>query len=300
MSLKIDRILHTLKEVSHDFSKAVKQTQAPQAKGILTLPKTIYIPKGKLVLPTNLASQDVQSEKQINYEEIEFLIEALQEIAGERTRKPFGFRPDKIDTIDKNEEALTNKAAKLEQKLWDYPSQANVKAAKKFIKVISVVNALEDIAKNRNGTSFGFNKTSQSKNDIKLADKAINLATELKTLCIEETASKKDIKPALEFMALVDIIGELEYIAKENSRTSLGFKQNPPDENEENVQEIALKLAETLKEKFDPVILKAAIKFLELAQAFTEINKTKKAINGEQNECAGFHCSFEEEIEPDY
>ena len=250
---------------------------------------TIYAPQG-LILPAHLVNNTtVETEGQINYEEIEFLIEALREIKKERSTKPFGFKPN---PVDKEETELVEKAGKLEQSLWGSPIQTNIQVAKKFIRVVSIINVLEKIAEKRNRLTFGFKKAFENNGDIKLADKALNLAKELKISCIEGITLKGITKPALEFIALIGIIDELEYIAKENDRTNLGFKQNPSDENEENIRKIASKLAEALKENFDPEILKTVLEFLNLAQAFTEMNKVKKATKVEKDNCIGFQCSL--------
>ncbi|GEM_PF-6192134 len=291
MSLNIDKVLHTLKAVSHNAMARTNHLQGVKTGNIIPRASAIYAPPG-LVLPAHLVNNaEVDTKQQFNYEEIEFLIEALGEIKEARSAKPFGFRPN---PKDKEEVELANKADKLEQSLWDHPTQANIRAAKKFIKVISIINALEGIAEERNELNFGFNKTSENNNDTKLADKALDLARELKISCIKGTILKEITKPALEFIALVEIIGELEYIARENSHADFGFRQSPPDTNEENVQAVALKLAETLKEHSDPEILKVVMEFLELASTFTEINKAQKTVKVEKDNCMGFQCSLED------
>ena len=291
MSFKIDKVSHTLKTVLQASNAATVKTTAKN-KTATAVPQTIYIPQG-LILPAH-AAQSLQSQpeqNQINYEEIEFLVETLQEIAGDRQKIPFGFRPEKVDKV---EEILVKTAIKHVNNLMDKPTKINLQTARKFIKTMNVIGALEGIASDRNSVSFGFKKNEDIKDDLKLAQEALDIAKSLKILAIKGTATKSSLKDAVEFVGLMEVIDTLELLAQENSKGKFGLIQDPEDKNEKGISEIALELAKRLKVKSDPDILQAAVEFIELASQFTELNKAKKEVTKQTDNCYGLHCSFDE------
>lgn len=249
MSLKIGSILP--KTVIHNLSK---QVGIPMARKLAPLPL------------------QAASTKELNYEELEFLIEELKIIAEEKCQRSMGFLPRQKS---KEDVLFGMKAYELANRLLDDPRIENIKKAKRFLRANKIIEVLEVIAKERNISTFGFRPGPNSNSDVKLASKSSHLAYELKISNDRNTSS------ALEFIALVDLIKELEGIGEEKSRGNFGFhqKQKPQDEKNKMIEKVAFKLANALKEVPNEETIQRALEFTKLIYAYNakEVQKEIEA-----------------------
>lgn len=247
MSLRIDSILP--KAVIHNLSK---QVGIPMAKRLAPLPLQ--------AAPT----------KELNYEELEFLIEELKIIAEEKCQRSMGFLPKQKS---KEDVLFGMKAYELANKLLDDPRIENIKKAKRFLRANKIIEVLEVIVKERNISTFGFHPGTNSNSDVKLADKGSHLAYELKI-----SMNDRNTSSALEFIALVDLIKELEYIGEEKSRGNFGFHQTqkPQDEKNKMIEKVAFKLANALKEVPNEETIQRALEFTKLIYAYNATEAQKE------------------------
>lgn len=195
--------------------------------------------------------------RQINYEELDFIIETLKAIAEEKSQKHMGFLPT---PVDKEEIKLAKKANELANMLLDNPRPENIKAAKKFVKRIRIIEFLEVIAKERD-SAIGFH-SKVNEGDIKLARKATQLASNLKI-----PMSDDNTYSALEFISLVELIKKVEFIAYEKGKGVLGFHKESQDEEDVTVEKVALQIANALKMNPDQNIVQAALEFIQIVEA---------------------------------
>ena len=255
---------------------SIKQlAQIPVARRVIT-PRT---PRRLILPPQAIPIQE------LNYEELEFLIEELKAISSEKCQKSMGFLPQQKS---KEDVQFGIKAHELANKLLDEPKVENVKKAKRFLKVNQMIKVLEVIAKERNVTNLGFHPGPNGNSDIKLADKACELANNLKI-----SMSDKNITSVLEFITLVDLIKELEYIGQEKGKGIFGFHQEAKDEKHEVIEEMAFKLANALKEVQDERTIQTALEFIQLINAYDEVEAEQKQEESiRRNPCYGYHCSL--------
>ena len=119
----------------------------------------------------------------------------------------------------------------------------SMKAAAGLLQVSDTVSNLEKIAKERNrDSSFGFRSTKEiSPNDTLIEQIALTVSEILKVY-----PSPSNMKVAMGFIEMVDLIDELEDMVKDNKGERMGF--GSPSSGKESLLQIeALKYADNLR-----------------------------------------------------
>ena len=266
MSLKIDRTMHPLNTVIQNTKSKNK---------VLTATRTSTSPPAQDLVPT----------PEINYEEIELLVEELKTFAAEKTQNGFGFRPT---PKDKNEVRLGFRAKELANLLLDNPKPANIKTAKKFLKLIELIYVLEEKARERN--KFGFKNSKETNGNTILAQRASQIATLLKG-----SDNKALIKEAAGFLGLLDLIENMENIAADKSKSTYGFHPtNTVNKDHETIAIMANALAEKLKVDPSNENIQTVIAFITIVNQYDELEAAKE-LQPSKDHCYGFHCSMDSE-----
>lgn len=283
MSLKIDRVVHPLNTVIQNYRPELERLlrKAPQ----VTPENKILVPSKTLILPgvaeKNIAP--VKEAKEIDYEEIYLLVDILNGISEDKTREGFGFKPNPKDEIEVN---LGKKANKLANLLLDNPRPENIKAAKRFLKSMKLINLLETKAKERSLMHIGFNRADATEGDLNIAKAASKFAQMLK-----ESDSQSLIVSAMELIGLIDLIETVEDIAAQKSKGAFGFKRENIDEDDDKIVVMATNLAEVLKLNPSQENLETAVAFVNLIMQLDAIKEVEKIATKAQEPCYGFHCT---------
>lgn len=135
-----------------------------------------------------------------------------------------------------------------------------------------IIEVLATISKERLSENLGFRPEPRSKEDISLGKSASVL---VEALLFNPT--NKNIKLAMKFLELVQLVKELEDISKEKSQMeTIGFKGESKTKDEIIIAENALRLANILKKSPTETNIKSAYKFLEIVERFDSIKLRNK------------------------
>ncbi len=283
MSLKIDRAVLPLNAVIQNYRPEMERLfrKAPQS----TPASKMLVPSRTLILPLE-AEKNVapvkKKQKEIDYEEIYLLVDILNNIFQNKTKEGFGFKPT---PKDEKEIKIGEKANKLANLLLDNPKAENIKAAKRFLKSMKLIDLLEAKAKERNLMHIGFNRTDVTEGDLNIAQAASKIAEMLK-----ESDDQSLIMGAMELVGLIDLIETVENIANEKSRGTLGFKRENIDEDNEKIAMMAANLAEVLKLNPSQENVETAVAFINVVMQLDEAEKIEEITTKAQEPCYGFHC----------
>ena len=154
-----------------------------------------------------------------------------------------------------------------------------------------IILSLESIAQEKLGSKIGFkSEAPKEKKDIILGKKAAFLAHALITNPTKEIA-----ETALEFLAVIALIKELEQIVKERKEPDFGFKSTPKSKEDKDLGEKAAKIALTLTLDPTNANIKVAIKFLGLMELIVELEDIGKEKT--RRETMGFRSQEKEKDE---
>jgi hypothetical protein len=217
------------------------------------------------------------------------LIERLELIAEEELGNGIGLRKK---TISKENLAIGNRAKMLVRELSRNPNKKTIAQAVEFIGIISFIEELEKIERERT------RKIGLKVNEMPDEDKIFGeSASELRKTLIFNP-SKQNIKLAVKFLELAELIFELEDISSGRIKQSMGFIVPKIEDKDLKLSEAAKSLADVLKVSPTKQNVQTAVNFIELinlldsGQAEIEIEeeKTTKAKSKQRANAA----------EPDY
>jgi len=177
-------------------------------------------------------------------------------------------------------------AKEISKALVEKPSLEKVQGAKKFIKRLKLIDKLEGIGKERHLSAIGFRLDENKKKDIRYGDKAYDLARNLKM-----SDTKENIRAAMEFISVDEVIKTLEDIAQEKAKTNIGLITKPQTEEDETLEKLTQGLADALKEKADEGTLEAAVNLINLVLLAESLKDSNDVETQEENRCYGLHCS---------
>lgn len=282
MSLTISNSLHTNKSVIHrpdhtDMRVKPNHSLTPRK----SLNQIIVIPR-QLILPAHLKEGIGDQTDEALQEEIEYLISKLDLIASEKLDCGIGFRPQQKDHLDIK---LGNEAKDLSKTLLERPNPVNVQDAKRFIKRLKLIDKLEGIRKERHLSAIGFRLDENKKKDVQYGNKANELARNLKI-----SSTKENIKAAMEFISVDEIINTLEDIAQEKAKTNIGIIRKPQSKEDETLEKLTQALADRLKEEPDEATIETAVNLINLLLLAESLKDSSS--EGAEPGCYGLHCSL--------
>lgn len=285
MSLKISNSLHTNGAVIHRPDQ-IRMRVKPNHSLIprKSLNQIIVIPR-QLILPAHIKENMRTQMEEMTTEEIEHLISKLDLIASEKLDSGIGFRPQQRDKLDIK---LGNIARDLSRALVEKPDPEKIQDAKRFIKKLKLIDKLEGIRRNRHLSAIGLKLDEDKVRNIKYGDKADDLARNLKA-----SATRENIKAAMEFISIDEIIETLEDIAQEKGRTSMGLIRKPQNKEDEVLEKLTQGLADMLKEKPDENTMQAAVKLINLVLLADSLKDSNNVEPSNQSRCYGLHCSLD-------
>lgn len=282
MSLRIANSLHTNGSVIHrpdQIRMRVKPNHSLTPRRSLN--QIIVIPR-QLILPAHLKEGIGNQTDETLQEEIENLVHKLDLIASERLDCGIGFKPQQKDHLDIK---LGNEAKDLSKTLLERPNPVNVQDAKRFIKRLKLIDKLEGIRRERHLSAIGFRLDENKKKDVQYGNKANELARNLKI-----SSTKENIKAAMEFISVDEIIETLEDIAQEKGRTNMGLIRKPQSKEDEILEKLTQALADRLKEEPDEDTIQAAEKLITLVLLAESLKDSSN--EGVEPRCYGLHCSL--------
>lgn len=242
MSLTINRVLPAILSVSRNTAGQNK------------LPRTID--QTALLSPVEL-----EKEMQTEQIDIKDLILSLESIAKDRLGERLGFHENKSSKNNNiNDSILGKRARYLANSLTKNPTTEILEASLEFLELIDLIEPLESIAKERTEPGFGLRPAPKSQEDKSFGEKILQI---IRSLVINP--NERNIKIAIKFLGVFEIILELERACEENSRAiSIGFKSLSKGKEELKIADNATKLANALKKYPTRENIKLANGFLEL------------------------------------
>lgn len=183
------------------------------------------------------------------------LIERLELLAKEELGNGIGLRKK---TISKENLAIGNRAKMLARELYRNPNKKTITQAVEFMGIISFIEELEKIERERT-RKIGLGINEMSDEDKIFGESASELR---KTLIFNP--SKQNIKLAVKFLELSELIYELEDISSGRIRKSMGLIVPKVEDKDLKLSEAAKSLSDVLKVSPTKQNIQTALNFIEL------------------------------------